>query len=158
MDDSEVDRHRQELQAFCSNHVVKPEELPRVTTCITITCTDHALNCGAKLGLLSFVNPHPSKPLEKHEERYYVMAVDLPDECCSEGQLRRVGIRDTRNISPPRFELIRPEAGVRHRLHARSDRGNVGWTQWFPIYSIMNVMGSFWYDECHKFWDDDKNA
>ena len=33
MDDTELARYRKELQAFCSAHVRKPEELPRVTTC-----------------------------------------------------------------------------------------------------------------------------
>ena len=49
MDDTELARCRKELQAFCSAHVPKPEELPRVTTCVTIACTDHALQTGAKL-------------------------------------------------------------------------------------------------------------
>ena len=42
----------------------------------------------------------------------------------------------------------------RHRLHIRSDRGTVGWTGLFPTFATLGVVGSFFWDDAHKVWDD----
>lgn len=154
MGNEELSRFQEQLQAFCSEHRPQPKVPPRISACIIVKGLDHALQRGAKLSLRFFENPHVVARLKPEEDRFYRTRQELPAALCPDGVLRRACIID-KHTRKTRLELIRCD-GPRHRLHCRSDRGSVGWTQWFPLFSAFPTLGSFWYDSCHKFWDDDR--
>ena len=113
-----------------------------------------SLQAGAKLSLAHFIREHPVKRLAKTEVRYYLEKGQVDDELFGRGQLRRAAIFD-KATKQTRLEIVRASA---HCLHVRSDRGSLGWTQWFPLYSALPTAGSFHWDEPHKMWDNDRLA
>ena len=134
----------------------KDEKDVRIPTLICIKATDHVLRVGTGLSLTTFFNPWPVRRLKSTETRYYILAADLEADLVSDGQTRRACIFDSES-NKTRLELI-GLGDKRNRLHARSDRGSLGWTQWFPLFAASDLCGSFFYDEPHKCWDDDRAA
>lgn len=157
MTDEELSKYRSDLERFCGTGSKSSDKGPqRIPTVLSIRALDHALQAGCKLSFAFFFNAHPVRPLLAHERRFVVESAKLPASLCARGQKGRVSVLDEQT-GRTRLELIIP-AGLRHRLHCRSDRGSLGWTQWFPLFEITPLMGSFFHDEPHKFWDDDRGA
>ena len=157
MTEKELTVYVQQLRDFCDKHRVSKKKVPpRTAAVLTLKCTDHALRAGANIGLSFFFNSTPVAPLKPEEKRYYVAAADLPEKLRKPGLQRRAAVENT-DTGERRLELLGMD-GPRHRLHCRSDRGSMGWAQWFPLFALKPIMGSFWFDEPHKFWDTDRNA
>ena len=142
------------MQLTCQKKSKAADKEHRIPTVICLKATDHALQAGARLSLAHFIREHPVKRLAKTEVRYYLEKGQVDDELFGRGQLRRAAIFD-KATKQTRLEIVGESA---HCLHVRSDRGSLGWTQWFPLYSALPTAGSFHWDEPHKMWDNDRLA
>jgi hypothetical protein len=117
---------------------------------------DHAMAASLGISLKEFKPEQRPLPLQRSEVRYFVI---LP---AAEGHAgrRRSCIRDTLT-GRRRFEV--PEVridGVLHRptLHSRADQGSVGWPFLSWLYQAQGIRGSLHHDDCHRQWNNSRNA
>jgi len=78
------------------------------------------------------------RALTEDEEYYYVLLECIPEAFRTQGQHGRFGIHN-RKTKGRKLALPPDYGGVRHRLNCRSDRGNVGWTQFSPMFALLDL-------------------
>ena len=134
---------RGRMRALVSEHggAASHAAPPRLPNKIFVQGLDHALQLGCNVKLASFIPVHILRPLAADEVRYETAATHLPAEYTTRGELHRSCVSN-RSTGKTRLELMRP-AMPNNVLHIRSDRGTVGWTAWFWMFSAASVEGMF---------------
>ena len=132
------------------------ERHQRVANLLCLRGLDATLKAGTgDKNLMAFYPEVLLKPPSATLRRYWHGPEQLPAGCFRRGEKRRACVEDK---EAKRCKLELPGTKRETLLHCRSDTGSQGWVMLHLLYNSIGILGSYWWDECHKRWNSVRHA